>query len=62
MFQIILGEDEKTPYTDKDEINIPINRVYMFVKDMKDPEGYRVELEEVAKKVKSAVGFIVVEV
>jgi hypothetical protein len=34
----------------------------MFVKDLKDPEGYRAELEEVATKVRSAVGFIVVQV
>ena len=62
MFQVILGEDRKTPYTNKDLVSIPINRVYMFVKDMEDPEGYRQELEEVAKNVKSALGFIVVQV
>jgi hypothetical protein len=34
----------------------------MFVKDLKKPEEYRAKLEDVAKNVKSAVGFIVVQV
>lgn len=33
----------------------------MFVKGVKDIGGYREELERVAKNVKAAVGFIVVE-
>ncbi|XP_028400051.1 thioredoxin domain-containing protein 16-like [Dendronephthya gigantea] len=59
---VIFGEDEKTPYTNKDVVSIPINRVYMFVRNHKDPEAYRAELEEIARKVRSAVGFIVVQV
>ncbi|XP_046853147.1 uncharacterized protein LOC124446347 [Xenia sp. Carnegie-2017] len=57
---IILDQDQKIPYADENLVSIPINQVFMFVSNIDDTEKYRSELEDVAKNMKSAVGFIVV--